>query len=556
MDNVLWPVVNHIKQKEGTMSSTINRRDFLRVGLAVGGAAVLSACGATPTPTPTKVPPTATKAAAAPAATATTAPPVAKPASKITLWSNMITLTRTSGSDPERLAEVRDYIKSKCNVECAAYIPPSGTAAQEKLNLTLGSKTDDLDIFSGGWDVYIDAVQPINKYLDAAGPDIKRLYSQHSTGNIWPYMTDTAGNIWGVPRQGVAQNQHVTWWRTDWLKEFNLPIPSTLEEAEKTFETFRKKYTDCIILTNSLTDLRKGTVGGFTEYGESRWLDPKDGMLKPPVLQPGYKDWATKMNEWYKKGWLFKEAFGSFDVPEVAKTGKVGMFVGWYSRVTILIQQILSAVPGMYFDFNPKGLMGPKGLMNTFNLGGTAAIMVTKKCKDPEAAIRLINWQVQDTTNFLISYYGIPGKDWKWDDAENAKFGKRFYINRLITPETPGARIYAGEFCCTPGPVTEQSFGPNDAQWRRHYEWLRDWNWNLSTGKMPPDVGVPFDVGGIRKAFPGLADFERLVDEETVKFITGVRPLTEWDAFLKQLEAAGLQEWIKAYTAEYKKYKK
>jgi ABC-type glycerol-3-phosphate transport system substrate-binding protein len=369
-------------------------------------------------------------------------------------------------------------------------------------------------------------------------------------------MTDVSGNIWGVPRLGVALNVHPTWWRTDWLKEFDLPIPSTLEEAEKTFETFRKKYTDCIILTSSLSDLRTGTVGGFTQWGDSRWIDPKDGMLKHPILQPDYKDWVAKMNEWYKKGWLFKEAFGTFDVPEVAKTGKVGMYVGWYSRVTILIQQILSAVPGMYFDFNPKGLKGPKGFMNTFRLGGTSAIMVTKKCKDPEAAVRLINWQVQDVANFLTAYYGIPDKDWKWDDAENAKYGKKYYINRLITPETPGAKIYAGEFVCSSGPVTEPQFAPNDAQWRRHYEYIRDWNYNLDIGKMPPDVGVPYDVGSIRKSFPGLADLERLVDEETVKFITGVRPLTEWDAFQKQLDAAGMQEWIKAYTAEYKKYKK
>lgn len=537
------------------MGTKMTRRDFVKVGIGTAGAALLTACGSTPTPT--KVPPTATKAAAAPAPAATTAPaPSTGAAAKITLWSNMITLTRTSGSDPERLSEVRDFIKGKINVECASYIPPSGTAAAEKLNLTLGSKSDELDIFSGGWDTYQDAIIPINKYLDTVGADIKRLYGQHRSGNIWPYMTDASGNIWGVPRLGVALNVHPTWWRTDWLKEFNLPSPSTLDEAEATFAKFRSKYTDCIILTSSLADLRTGTVGGFTQYGDCNWLDTKDNSVKHPILQPDYKDWVAKMAEWYKKGWLFKEAFGTFDVPEVAKTGKVGMYVGWYSRVTILIQQILSAVPGMMFDFNPNGLKGPKGFMNTFRLGGTNSIMVTKKCKDPEAAVRLINWEVQDVANFLTAYYGIPDKDWKWDDAENAKYGKKYYINRLIVPETQGAKIYAGEFVCASGPVTEPQFGPNDAQWRRHYEFIRDQNYKLDVGKMPFDAGVPYDVGSIRKAFPGLNDLNTLVDAETVKFINGSRPLTEWDAFIKQLDSAGMQDWIKAYTAEYKKYKK
>lgn len=66
---------------------TLTRRTFLSLAAVTTGAAALAACGATPTATPTKVPPTATKAPAAPTAapaapTATKAPaaPTAAPA--------------------------------------------------------------------------------------------------------------------------------------------------------------------------------------------------------------------------------------------------------------------------------------------------------------------------------------------------------------------------------------------------------------------------------------------------------------------------------------------
>jgi peptide/nickel transport system substrate-binding protein len=60
------------------MSKNLNRRQFLTIGGTVAAASVLAACGATPTATPTKVPPTATKAPAAP--TAAPAAPTAAPA--------------------------------------------------------------------------------------------------------------------------------------------------------------------------------------------------------------------------------------------------------------------------------------------------------------------------------------------------------------------------------------------------------------------------------------------------------------------------------------------
>jgi len=70
------------------------------------------------------------------------------------------------------------------------------------------------------------------------------------------------------------------------------------------------------------------------------------------------------------------------------------------------------------------------------------------------------------------------------------------------------------------------------------------------------DIAVPYNSADIRKQVPGLADLSTLIDQETVKFITGVRLLTEWSGFLGQLQSAGLNDWITAYTAQYVKFQK
>lgn len=535
------------------MSAKLSRRQLLKAGLTAMGPLVLAACAPQATPAP---------APQAPAAPATTAPavPTAAPATKgipkIYIWSNFITLIRPDGSDPERLEEVRKYLIDKVGVECYAYPPPPGAAAQEKLNLMLASKSEELDIFVGNWDQYLDAIIPLNDLLNRYGQTVYKLQKDFHGVNHMVLATDSKGTIWGIPRAAALRHAHPFWVRTDWLKELGLPMPNTLEEVEKTFEAFRRKYPDCIFLSSSLNDLRQATTGGWTEYGYSRWLDSADGTIKPAELQPDFPDWVAKMAEWYKKGWMFKEQFASFDVPQIAKTGRVAMFAGWYSRVTILIEQIKEAVPGMDFDFNPKGIIGPKGVLNTFNTPGTSAYLITKKAKHPDAVIKFVNWQYEDVENAVTTYYGIPGKDWVWDDEENAKYGKKYYLKRLITPETPGAKLYAGEFMTSSGNIMEGQFGPSDKQWRRHYEYLRDIMLDFSAGKKPFDFEVPYDLGAIRKKFPGLNDINRLFDEETVKFITGARPLNEWKGFQEQLNKAGLQDWIAAFTEQYKQYKK
>ena len=61
------------------------------------------------------------------------------------------------------------------------------------------------------------------------------------------------------------------------LSDLNLPTPQTLEEAVATFEkireSIRESVPDAIILIGRLRDLRMALVGGFTEYGYSKWPD-------------------------------------------------------------------------------------------------------------------------------------------------------------------------------------------------------------------------------------------------------------------------------------------
>ena len=219
---------------------------------------------------------------------------------EVWIWPTMA-LTDPNGSNPDKLAEMQQYIAERVGVMPNTYVPPAKDG-RTKLNLILGSANQRLDVFQGNWGDYKEVALPINDLLDEYGPNVKRAFSAEQ----WAGVTDSEGRIWGIPRLGVMGHTHPTWFNDKMLRDLGLEQPQTLEEAVATFEKIRESIPDAIILIGRLRDLRMALVGGFTEYGYSKWPDAQ-GNLQPPEFQPGYRTFVAAMADWYEKGYIFRE---------------------------------------------------------------------------------------------------------------------------------------------------------------------------------------------------------------------------------------------------------
>lgn len=503
-----------------------NRRDFMKAAGGAIGVAALAGCAA----------PQAGSTGSSGAASSEMP--------KVHLWASA--RCRPEGSNPERLEAVANVMRDALNIDPVAIVAPSGSAAREKLNLTLGARDQELDIFVSNWPDYKDAIIPLNDLLDQHGQDIVAAHRDINFAG----MQDSEGNIWGVPRLGVMGHTTPVWFRTDWLAEAGLEQPKTLEEGEAAMTAFKELDPEASIVTTSIQHLRLATVGGFTEYGYSNWFDEQAGKIMPAELQPGFVDWVTKMNEWWNNDWFFKETFASFDAEQVFKSLNVGMWAGWYSRVTIIWERLRQTGEvgdaDLGFELN---FSGPEGLMKTHNVSATSAYMVTKKAKNPEACVQYMNWQFQglpdDPAKAVIGNFGEEGVDWDWDDPND-----KYFVNRLITG---CGDEYAGELQAAVGLGSEHHYAPR-GDLERHFLHIRDYTQAYDSGKMPVDFNVAYDIPLIKDQAPGYDDIQRLLDEETVKFISGIRPLSEWDSFLADLNTAGLEAWSDAHTEQYLAY--
>jgi hypothetical protein len=257
------------------------------------------------------------------------------------------------------------------------------------------------------------------------------------------------------------------------------------------------------------------------------------------------------MVEWWNKGWFQKETFANVDIRAQLKTLSVGVYPGWYSRITLWWEQIRADGKLTKEDYGfSKAVKGPKGFCQSVIPSGTGAYMITRKCKNPEAVIKYLDWTLtgfpKDNTNNIIPAYGVENVDWKWIDKSKAIFqhvisecGKRYDGQLLLHKGYPEVYWLAAD---ASGKIN------------RHQEHIFNYSLDFSTGKMPVDFDVPYDVALIRQQFPGLNDFDRLVNEELIKFLTTQRPISQWADFLKQVQGAGLEQWSKQYTEQYRKY--
>lgn len=470
---------------------------------------------------------------------------VKKDIPKIYIYQNTGALNqKPEGSLPAKLKEMQEMYIEELGIEPIAIVPPKGSEA-EKLNLMLGSN-DEIDTFQGNWDQYASkgAIIPLNDLLDEYGQDIKQAWSAEA----WAYMTDKDGQIWGIPR-GTPATHYPIWIRTDWLKKLNLETPKNLDELEAVLKAFKEQdpdgngKDDTIPMMTDPKGILNALLGGFTEHGNSNWIDPVDQKVKPSELDPGFKDFVVKLADWYQKGYIYKESFAKFDALELLKTNRVGTSAMWYSRITLLFPQIKQNLSADANYEIIRGIQGPKGNLMTASPGSTASMVITKKAKNPEAVMKFINNQYKDIPRNSLT--GAFGTNWRFIGDSNFEI-------ELINEEIQ----YAGEYMVSLGTATETKYAFKDPIKKMHADYLNIELGNLSVAKMPVDATVIYDKQLLQDNIPTLGDIDRLRSEELVKFVTGARPISEFEQYIEQLNKVGLDKWIAEYTRQYNEKKK
>ncbi len=474
-----------------------------------------------------------------------------------------------AGSDEAAYKEMQDYILEQTGVKVDIIMPPSDASAEkEKLNLLLAGG-DQIDAWwEDDWGKYAKdgIIIPLNEYLES--PEAKALWDLWEPWGSWEKMTDSDGNIWAIPRNTDTVPYPIMY-RTDWLDLLGMDVPSTFDELNdylykiKELDPYGNGETIPLMLEKGTSELgildraEYAFLGGYVENGNGKWIDETDGKVKPEWLADGYTDFLKQMNQWYQDGIIHKENF-TMDVDTVRGNitkGAVAASAAWYSRVTLTEATTRENIPDFDRDkytyaycANDKGTIGPNGsLMQTRSVANTRGLMISSKCKHPEAVMKFVEWSFE-WENYTTEQYGLEGKYWQYNpESENAKENKDVVL-------IEGGPTYARDFLMSlavPLEVQTTEYDDDGIQ-EMHNFWLQkrlsDYQSTIDPGI---ENGIVWDKVALAENIPSLNDLNTYKDEELIKFVNGTRSLDTWDAFIEECYQIGLQDYIDEYTRQY-----
>ncbi|MBP1990104.1 extracellular solute-binding protein [Paenibacillus eucommiae] len=468
-------------------------------------------------------------------------------AEKVYVYANSGNLNHASTlSKQEDYEAVRQEIIRQSGFEIVPIIPPKSQEG-EKLNLLLASN-EKLDIFMGDYKAFKDkgAIQPLNELLDKYGQNLKKAWPKEWEDS-WKAVTDKDGNIWAIPIGPGPVVLKANLFRADWLEKLDLQLPKTFDEFEHVLKEFKEKDPagsgQTIPLITNMTGLNLALAAGFMDVGYGNWLD-KDGTIKPPELHPGYREFVAKMADWYKKGYIYKETFtlNTERYRELIKKNRVAAASIHFTTVTNVQYELQKIVPEARYEV-AADLKGPQGDVPTSSGQSTWGYVINKKAPNPEATMKYLDWLNSNIDHFLLSFYGVKDKHWRYVDE-----GK--HIVERINED------YVGEFLTGNTYVQTVGFLPNDPAGKPEFDYMGKYGEKLDWGVKKPftvDVDYLYDHTEISNKLPNQEDINRMISEEITKFIMGARAMSEYDKFIQELYAAGLDKWIEVYTDQYNK---
>ena len=442
-----------------------------------------------------------------------------------------------------------DPIKAKIEADTGIkfeFISPPSSNYTEQLHIILASQKDlpDIVAFNVKADVFDYAEQgallDLTPYLHLM-PNITSLIPQSAMDYF-----KVNGGLYAIPKWTTTKRYNVVV-RNDWLKKLGKEVPTTLDELHDVLTAFVNEDPD----GNGIKDTY-GISGlgldGF-EYifgahgviaGETSWNAPatgtgiyfyKDGdKLLPMVTKPEMKQALELLAQWYAEGLIDPEYASQNGATFIQKfeQSRFGMTTHWWNweaqreaamKTTNPEVECIRIAPPV----GPTGISGNRAVPEV-----VAGVSVLANTKNPELAVKFLDYFHNVEEGMMTSYTGV--KDVHWEKTADGRY------------------------------LTLPQFN-NDNKWIQWYFLFENEQplYKVETYLAPSRRGalewnvIRDEASGLisQKQFEYNADLTAFVAASFNEFITGKRPLTEFDKFVADFMSKGGQEWSDEVTQLY-----
>ena len=408
--------------------------------------------------------------------------------------------------------------------------------------------------------------------LDLAKDDMLKKYAP----NCWAYLEahpDTMasimnpdGTIYALPQVNSGAELRVAlklFVNKSWLERVNMKLPKTTDEFRKLLEAFKTQDANgngnandeipfCSSSWQSVYESMYGAFGlanrgihnGVVDY------DPQTGVRYIPTTD-AYKSCLEYLHGLYKDGLLDRSVFTITD--SQWRGNAVNDSVGVFASTN------LAALPGDGADnwvAIEEALEGPNGdklwtpIRANFHSTGAAVIPAT--CREPELALRWLDYFWTDEGT-LFYHMGVEGETFVAKDDGTYDYAQKLYdeiaagghtfddVVAKYSPYPGGSNptveiapyFRGGEMAEVPARAARELFKYGPSEYWPSFTFTQEESERLDTLRL---------------------NIDKYQTATAEKFVTGEKPLSEWNEYKAQLENMGAEELLKIYRAALERY--
>lgn len=376
-------------------------------------------------------------------------------------------------------------------------------------------------------------------------------------------ISTDSGNVSGFPivsETAAIEGTNGPMIRRDWLDDLGLDIPETYDQLTEVLYAFKndKGASAAIILPYCAVPINNFLVGGFgikgCSFDDYESIEPYyqvDGQVKYGPIEQGFQEYLTMLNEWYENGLLWSDFMTDYNVNEPNQdqifAGNSGVFYGNFGMIGIYDEGIDGGadVVAMADQTKTPGEQISVGFETARAF--RVAWSITTACKCPELVTQTVDYLYSEE-GALLANWGV--KDVTYiEDAEGNRSLTDLVLDNPDGLSQDAARFYYlmdGQPCLS---GDNRSSALNEKELAAQSIWASN-----RTGEynMPKGLTVTTEEG--QQYNSHYTDIKTHLTENILKFVTGGRPLEEFDDFVAEIKAMGIDECISIKQVAYDRY--
>lgn len=392
--------------------------------------------------------------------------------------------------------------------------------------------------------VFVD----LTPYLEQHAPDY---YKAIRTSDLcYRLVTDKDGNVFSFEELGqTAPAFDRMMYRQDIMDKLSLDIPTTLADYEEDFAAMQNAGISGLLLAKTGRTPMLMWPFGITED----WCLDENGKVQYGQYTDNYREYLTLMNDWYSKGYIYKDFMANLSDSEIHAlfvNGTVGMYPSAVDIASSLASANgFTAVSLPYVRAQEgQSLHFEKTYWESVPWAAFGTTVISSSCKNIEAAVEYLNYFYTSEGADLCNW-GV--KDVHYTVDANGK--KTFTDEMLHNPNMPlsdvqmNLKLHTTAKLAEPDVVCNPNVVANETALKLRMMYSDDKT--VDNAQTLPPFSLSAESSNARISI--MNEITTYVDEMTLKFITGVTPLSEYDNYMAQLKALGIEDAIAITQAEY-----